>query len=61
MPASYIRADGYGITDECRVYLEPLIRGEDYPPYGEDGLPRYVQLENRLVAKKLPEYQIADR
>ena len=61
MPASYIRADGYGITGECRQYLEPLIRGEDYPPYGEDGLPKYVQLENRLVARKLPEYQIADR
>ena len=61
MPASYIRADGYGITDVCREYLEPLIRGEDYPPYGDDGLPLYVKLANRLVAKKLPEYRIADR
>jgi len=61
MPRDFITRDGYGITDKCRRYLEPLIRGEDYPPYGPDGLPRYVRLENRLVAKKLPEYRIADR
>ncbi len=61
MPASYIRADGYGITAKCRQYLEPLIRGEDYPPYAPDGLPRYVRLANKLVKKKLPTYAIADK
>lgn len=43
MPADFIRADGYGITESARAYLEPLIRGEDYPPYGEDGLPLYLR------------------
>jgi 6-phosphofructokinase 1 len=42
MPAGFIRKDGYGITEAARRYLEPLIRGEAPPPYGRDGLPRYV-------------------
>ena len=61
MPKSFIRSDGYGITARCRQYLEPLIRGEDYPPYGADGLPRYVRLANRPVKQKLPNYTIADK
>lgn len=61
MPRDFITKDGYGITDKCRRYLEPLIRGEDVPPYGKDGLPVYVKLKNQLVAKKLPAYKIADK
>src|SRR5688572_534316 len=61
MPASFIRSDGYGITARCRQYLEPLIRGEDYPPYGKDGLPRYVRLANKRVKQKLPKYAITDK
>ena len=53
MPANFIRKDGYGITDAARRYLEPLIRGEAPPPYGRDGLPRYVQLKNVLLRPKL--------
>jgi 6-phosphofructokinase 1 len=52
MPRSYITKDGFGITAACRRYLEPLIQGEDYPPYA-DGLPRYVKLRNKPVKKKL--------
>jgi 6-phosphofructokinase 1 len=52
MPKRFISRDGFGITAECRRYLEPLIRGEDYPPY-ENGLPAYVRLKNIAVAKKL--------
>jgi ATP-dependent phosphofructokinase / diphosphate-dependent phosphofructokinase len=54
MPANFIRKDGYGITPPARRYLEPLIRGEAPPPYGRDGLPKYVTLKNVLVPKKLP-------
>ena len=54
MPAGFIRKDGYGITSAARAYLEPLIRGEAYPPYGRDGLPQYVTLKNVAVKKKLP-------
>lgn len=52
MPANFISSDGFGITEKCRQYLAPLIKGEDYPPY-KDGLPRYVRLKNVAVAKKL--------
>jgi 6-phosphofructokinase 1 len=61
MPADFIRADGFGITAKCRAYLEPLIRGEDYPPYDANGLPAYVTLKNRAVRRKLPAYSIADK
>ena len=52
MPGSFITKDGFGITDACRRYLQPLIVGEEYPPYS-DGMPVYVQLINAPVEKKL--------
>jgi 6-phosphofructokinase 1 len=52
MPKSFITRDGFGITPKCRAYLEPLISGEDYPPY-KNGLPDYIQLSNVAVKKKL--------
>lgn len=33
MPREFISEDGFGITAACRAYLQPLIEGEDYPPY----------------------------
>jgi 6-phosphofructokinase 1 len=57
MPANFIRKDGYGITEAARRYLEPLIRGEAPPPYGRDGLPRYVMLANRPAPAVLPPWQ----
>lgn len=53
MPASFIRRDGFGITDKARAYLQPLIKGEAPLPYGPDGLPKYVTLKNVGVKKKL--------
>ncbi len=44
IPDDFLREDGYGITAAARTYLEPLIRGEAYPLYGRDGLPKYLQL-----------------
>jgi len=52
MPRDYITEDGFHITAKCRQYLEPLVRGEDYPPY-KGGLPAYVKLRNAPVPKKL--------
>lgn len=52
MPPEYISEDGFGITPACRTYLQPLIEGEDYPPY-RGGLPDYVTLNNVAVEKKL--------
>lgn len=57
MPKRFISADGFGITAAARRYLEPLIRGEAYPPYDRHGLPKYVQLKNQLVNKKLPPFK----
>jgi 6-phosphofructokinase len=57
MPKNFISPDGFGITDKCRRYLAPLIRGEDYPKY-RDGLPVYVTLKNIAVAKKLAGFEL---
>ncbi|MEO6364953.1 MAG: 6-phosphofructokinase [Luteimonas sp.] len=56
MPAGFIRRDGYGITAAARNYLEPLVRGESPPPYGRDGIPKYVVLRNLEVKRKLPAF-----
>jgi 6-phosphofructokinase len=61
LPKGFIRPDGYGITAAARRYLEPLIRGEDPPKYGKDGIPNYVRLKNAGVKKKLPVYVIEDK
>ncbi len=58
MPKSYITDDGFGITPAARRYLAPLIRGEDYPPYDRDGLPKYVRMKKVLARKKLPEFDV---
>ncbi len=52
LPRDYITADGFGITAECRRYLQPLIGGEAYPPY-KDGLPDYVHIKGVPVKRKL--------
>jgi len=57
MPRDYITEDGFGITDACRAYLGPLMEGEDYPPY-KNGLPQYVMLDHKMVAKKLESFEI---
>jgi 6-phosphofructokinase 1 len=58
MPRNYIAADGFGITPVARRYLAPLIQGEDYPPYGRDGLPKYVRMKKVLLGKKLPAFEV---
>ena len=58
MPKRYITKDGFGITQSCRNYLAPLMQGEDYPSYGKDGLPKYVQLKNVSVPRKLQDFEV---
>ena len=58
MPKSYIASDGMGITPAAKRYLAPLIRGEDYPPYDRDGLPKYVKMKKVLAQKKLPDFEL---
>ena len=57
MPANFISKDGFGITKKCREYLEPLIKGEDYPPY-KNGLPKYVTMKKVAVPKKLEPFEL---
>ena len=57
LPRDYITEDGFGITEKCRTYMQPLIHGEAYPPY-ENGLPKYIRLQNNVLDKKLPPFEI---
>ncbi|MEC8899052.1 MAG: diphosphate--fructose-6-phosphate 1-phosphotransferase, partial [Pseudomonadota bacterium] len=43
--------NGFGITQDCRDYLQPLIAGESFPPF-DDGLPRVAKLKTQRGAKK---------
>ena len=52
MPRNFITRDGFHITDACRAYIAPLIKGEAPPPF-RDGLPEYVRLKNIAVPKRL--------
>jgi ATP-dependent phosphofructokinase / diphosphate-dependent phosphofructokinase len=52
LPRNFITKDGFGITAACRTYLQPLIGGEDYPPYSR-GLPAYVTLKGVSVKRRL--------
>jgi 6-phosphofructokinase 1 len=62
LPRNFISADGFGITPAARRYLEPLIRGEDAPPYDAvSGLPKYARPNLKLAKKKLPGYALADK
>ena len=58
MPKDFISADGFGITDKCREYMYPLIKGEAYPDYDDRGIPRYVVLKNLLVDKKCEAFEV---
>ncbi len=55
LPSDYLSEDGFFISEACREYLAPLIEGEAYPPC-TGGLPDYVVLENKKIAKKLPAF-----
>jgi 6-phosphofructokinase len=52
LPKRFISRDGFSITEAARRYLQPLIHGEDYPPY-INGLPKKVKLKNTSVRKLL--------
>ncbi|OOZ43153.1 6-phosphofructokinase [Solemya elarraichensis gill symbiont] len=58
MPMEYISEDGFGITDGCKEYLYPLIKGESYPPYDDNGMPDYVTLKLAGVERKLENFEL---
>src|SRR5690606_31383220 len=59
VPKGFIRADGFGISAAARRYLAPLIQGQAPPPFGRDGLPRFVHARQVLVPPKLPPYPLS--
>ena len=58
MPGEFITADGFGITAACKEYLYPLIQGEAYPPYDDNGMPKYVTLKGAPVPRKLGDFAL---
>ena len=58
MPMDFITDDGYGITDKCKEYLYPLIKGEAYPSYDDNGMPEYVTLKFQSIGKKLDNFEV---
>ena len=56
VPKEYINEKGNHITEACRRYIGPLIKGEAPITVGKDGLPVYVRLAKKWVEKKLPSY-----
>jgi 6-phosphofructokinase 1 len=58
MPMDFITDDGFGITDGCKEYLYPLIQGEAYPDYDDNGMPRYVTMKGIAVPRKLADFEI---
>jgi len=57
MPPGFIRKDGHGITARARRYLQPLIEGEAFPPFGRNGLPDYVEVDQSVLRRKLPRWE----
>ena len=55
LPAEFIAADGFGVTDAFRRWCRPLIEGEDWPRFA-GGLPDYLRLQLPLVPACLPAY-----
>jgi ATP-dependent phosphofructokinase / diphosphate-dependent phosphofructokinase len=56
VPKDFINEKGNHITEACRKYIGPLIKGEAPITIGKDGLPVYVRLAKKWVEKKLPKY-----
>jgi 6-phosphofructokinase 1 len=56
VPKEFINEKGNHITEACRKYIGPLIKGEAPITVGKDGLPVYVRLAKKWVEKKLPSY-----
>jgi ATP-dependent phosphofructokinase / diphosphate-dependent phosphofructokinase len=56
VPKEFINEKGNHITEACRKYIGPLIKGEAPITIGKDGLPVYVRLAKKWVEKKLPSY-----
>lgn len=56
LPAGFIAADGFGVTEAFRTWCRPLIAGEDWPVF-RGGLPDYLRLALPLLPPLLPPHE----
>jgi 6-phosphofructokinase 1 len=49
LPRDFMNEAGNHISEKCRRYVVPLMRGEVPIKVGEDGLPEYVRFERKKV------------
>jgi 6-phosphofructokinase 1 len=49
LPRDFMNEAGNHITEKCRRYVTPLMRGEVPIKVGDDGLPEYVRFERKPV------------
>jgi len=57
LPKSFIKNNGYEISNSCHKYISDLAAGEDYPKYSK-GIPRYAKLECKTVKRKLKIFKL---
>jgi len=57
LPRDFMNAEGNHITEKCRKYVLPLIKGEAPIKIGADGLPDYVRFKRYAVARKTPAFK----
>jgi len=61
LPRDFMNEAGNHITEKCRRYVEPLMRGEVPFEVGPDGLPVYARFERFPVeAKTGRRYEVAE-
>jgi 6-phosphofructokinase 1 len=58
LPRDFMNKAGNHITDKCRQYVRPLMRGEAPITIGDDGLPEYVRFHRFPVEKKAVTFKI---
>ena len=57
LPDEFCQPSKYSLNEAARNYYLPLIQGEVYPEYSE-GLVRPASLAKKLVAQKLPQFNL---
>ena len=58
LPRDFMNESGNHITEKCRQYVLPLVRGEAPVTIGPDGLPEYVRFKRYPVEKKAGEFKV---
>lgn len=57
IPAEWINENGISMNHQFLKYAQPLIEGENTPPF-ENGLPSFVRVRGRRVEKNLEPHEV---